>query len=643
MSLSHLNPFSSSKAATFSAIERESVLNAPAATLGACVHELFAAQAKSRPEAIALIAGSKKIAYGELHAASTYLAKEFRQAGVGHGTPVGLLMERDWTTVLAMLAVLEAGGCYLPLDAGFPATRTKAILADAKCRLVLTQESLADKLELEPETAIATLADDGQLTWLDSQAEKKSEKKRTSGSEPSPESLCYIMNTSGSTGIPKAVAVPHRAVARLVGQTNYLKFSPEDVFLHYAPLAFDASTLEIWGPLCNGASVVLAPSGKVSTERIAQLVETHEVTTLWMTAGLFHQMVDQQLDALRGLKYLLAGGDVLSPVHVARALDTLPSTTLINGYGPTENTTFTTCHVMPPGTKLTSESVPIGVPITGTSVVLLDETQQPVGEEVVAELYTGGLGLAHGYLGQSELTADRFITDPRGTDDSVKLYRTGDLAHWGADGLLYFVGRVDHQVKVRGYRIELPEIEIYLLRHPNIAQCVVIARDDQPGEKRLVAYYVLNQDAETQSEVASNRDPLLTVSALREFLAVTLPEYMIPAIFQELSALPLNVNGKVDRQQLPAPGAERPELAEDYAPAGDELQQKLLDLWSCVLGIDEIGIADHFVELGGDSLLAAEIARRATLAGIPLTPQAMFDQPTVELLSTLLRDSNTAC
>ena len=592
-----------------------------------------------RPQAIAIMDAEQQITYGELLAAARHLARQLKQAGVKHETPVALMMERGWTNILAMLGVLEAGGCYVPLDQNSPPSRIKAILSDANCRIVLTQAQRSGELNLGSELLLGSFDEAGELHWPRSRSESPIEEVPATDSQPNAKSLCYIMSTSGSTGVPKGVAVPHRGVARLVGKTNFLEYSPNDVFLHYAPLAFDASTLEIWGPLCNGASVVIAPPGKISPERIAELVSKYQVSTLWMTAGLFHQMVDTKLEALKGLKYLLAGGDVLSPVHVQRVLDTLPSTTLINGYGPTENTTFTTCHVMQPGTKLQGDSVPIGLPITGTNVVLLNDDLQQAGEGEVAELYAGGAGLARGYLGQPELTAERFIADPHCDDPANKLYRTGDLARREADGLLYFVGRVDHQVKVRGYRIELPEIETHLLRHPQIAQCVVTARSDQPGEKRLVAYYVLQS---TASGAADRTEPL-TVSALREFLAESLPEYMIPAIFQELNALPLNSNGKVDRNKLPAPDAQRPELSEDFTPAADELQQKLLDLWSCVLGIEEIGISDHFVELGGDSLLAAEIARRANKTGIPLTPQAMFDSPTVSALAQYLRENETAC
>ena len=304
-----------------------------------------------------------------------------------------------------------------------------------------------------------------------------------------PKDLAYIMYTSGSTGTPKGVAIPHRAVVRLVKETDYASFSPNETFLQLAPISFDASTFEIWGPLLNGGKLVVMSPALPTLEEIGRAIRDHGVTTLWLTAGLFNAMVDERLDDLRPLRQLLAGGDVLSVSHVRKALNALKNTRLINGYGPTESTTFACCHTIDANAPLES-AIPIGKPIANTTAYILDSNLQPVPIGASGELCIGGDGLARGYWRREELTAEKFVADPFSREPGARLYKTGDLARWRSDGVIEFLGRVDNQIKLRGFRIEPGEIEFALKQQPGVRDSVVIAREDLPGEKHLVAYVV---------------------------------------------------------------------------------------------------------------------------------------------------------
>jgi aspartate racemase len=417
----------------------------------------------------------------------------------------------------------------------------------------------------------------------------------------------YVNYTSGSTGQPRGVLIPHRAVVRLVLGCNYVNLDGQETILHHSTLSFDASTFEIWGALLSGGRLVLMAPGQATLSEFGQVIREHGVTTLWLTAGLFHLMVDNRLEDLRPLRQLLAGGDVLSPSHVARVRRELPSCRLINGYGPTENTTFTCCYTVAEDYE-ESRSVPIGRPISNTRVYVLDLQMQPVPVGVVGELYAGGDGLAIGYLNQPELTAEKFVSDPFSAEAGARLYRTGDLARWRADGNLEFLGRIDHQVKIRGFRIELGEIESTLCRHEAIAACVVQAVKGVAGENSLVAYVVPRDVA-----MRDGKDPLvqpLVTSHLRSWLAERLPEYMLPTRFVSLPQLPLNSSGKVDRRRLKElcdTGAACVEPTR--APKPDTgLEAELAEIWQRLLRRDSIGPEDNFFDLGGHSLLAARLA-----------------------------------
>jgi aspartate racemase len=437
-----------------------------------------------------------------------------------------------------------------------------------------------------------------------------------------PDDLAYVTYTSGSTGTPKGVMVAHRGVVRLVVSADYVDVSPEDVFLQFAPISFDASTFEIWAPLLNGARVALADPENLSLPEVRHALEHYGVTVLWLTASLFNIVIEANPPELRTVRQLLAGGDALSVGHVTEALARLPETRLINGYGPTENTTFTCCHPVDELPTVAS-SVPIGRPIANTQVYLLDPHYNPVPQGVPGELYIGGAGLARGYLNCPDLTAGRFVPDPFSTTAGARLYRTGDRARYLKDGNIEFLGRVDHQVKIRGFRIEPGEIEAALLRHPALNDAVVLARQDgATSDKLLVAYVVVNGEA-------------LTTTELRAHLLESLPNYMVPAAFVTLDALPLTPNGKVDRSALPAP--EGSDLANSYVAPRSSGEEVLAAIWCEVLGLERVGVHDNFFDLGGHSLVATQlVARLWDGLGINVTVRTVFEASTVAALAEVV-------
>ncbi len=413
---------------------------------------------------------------------------------------------------------------------------------------------------------------------------QESEENPVSGATA--DNLAYIMYTSGSTGTPKGVCVPHRGVVRLVKGTSFASLTSREVFLQLAPVTFDASTFEIWGCLLNGARLVVFPAHTPSLEELGQALARYQVTTLWLTAGLFHEMVEGNLEALRPVKQLLTGGDVVSVPHARKALHELPECRLINCYGPTEGTTFTTCHPVT-ASRPAAASVSIGRPIANTSVYILDRHLNPVPIGVGGELCIGGDGLARHYLNQSQLTSESFIRDPFSEKPGARLYRTGDLARYLPDGNIEFSGRLDHQVKIRGFRIELGEIEAVLSQHSAVQETVVLAREDVHGDRRLVAYVVPREE----------QPP--TVSILRGFLKSKLPEHMVPSIFIFLDALPLTSHGKVDRQALPGDTGIRPDLEKAFVAPRNPAERTLAGIWARVLGLEQVGVHDNFFELGG--------------------------------------------
>ncbi|HEU0299006.1 MAG TPA: amino acid adenylation domain-containing protein, partial [Longimicrobium sp.] len=571
----------------------------------ATLHALFRARAAETPDAVAAVFGGEALTYAQLDARSDALAGALAAAGVRAGDRVGLALERSLEVPAAILAVLKAGGSYVPLDAAYPAERLAGMMEDAAVSVVIVRDQVPESL-VGFAGRVLSLADAGEGGAVD---------VTLPGVDVTAESEAYVMFTSGSTGRPKGVAVPHRAVVRLVRGTGFGDFGPEQVFLQLAPLSFDASTLELWAPLLNGGRLVVHPPEAPTLEGLAATLREHGVTVLWLTAGLFHQMVDEQLEALGGLRQLLAGGDVLSPAHAARVLERFPALRLTNGYGPTENTTFTCCHDVR-AEDAARGSIPIGRPVAGTRVHVLDAALRPVPVGVPGELCAAGDGLALGYVGLPELTAETFVT-VRVDGRAERVYRTGDRVRWREDGTLEFLGRTDAQVKIRGFRVEPGEVEAALLACAGVRQAAVVPRPDPAGGSRLVAY-VVGEEMPAPGE-------------LRQALRRTLPGYMVPSAVVPMEALPLTPNGKVDRRALP-----EPELAAEggYVPPRTPTEQALAAVWVEVMGLERVGAADDFFVLGGHSLLATRVLSRIRdLFGCELPLRTIFEHPTLAALA----------
>jgi len=490
------------------------------------------------------------------------------------------------------------------------------MIEDARLQLLLTTEKLS---RVAPRTEARVICLDRDRDVIASQ------RRENPPVSSDPDDLAYVMYTSGSTGQPKGVSVPHCAVVRLVKETNFASFDENEVFLQLAPISFDASTLELWGSLLNGAQLVIAPPATPSLAELGEILKKNQVTTLWFTAGLFHLMVDERLEDLKGIRQLLAGGDVLSPSHVERYLSaTDDGAMLINGYGPTENTTFSCTHRMNAGWQPGNASIPIGRPIANTQAYVLDRQMEltPVG--VAGELYVGGDGLARNYLRRPALTAEKFVPHPYSSAPGARLYCTGDQVRWLPDGSLEFLGRMDQQVKIRGFRVELGEIEASLNRHEGVREAVVVARAGDSGTRSLVAYVVFEAEEVSSAE-------------LRSYLQQRLPQYMVPSQFVSLTELPLTVNGKVDRRALPDPEIERATVGEEFCAPRTPAEEMLAGVWAEVFRITQVGVHDSFFDLGGESILAIKLVSRINKDfDIELPVRALFEQPTIAELATCI-------
>ncbi|EDX71108.1 amino acid adenylation domain protein [Coleofasciculus chthonoplastes PCC 7420] len=576
-----------------------------------CIHQLFEEQVEKTPDAVALVFNQQQLTYRELNNRANQLAHYLQTLGVKPEDLVGICVERSLDLIVGLLAILKSGGAYVPFDPTDPAERIAYMLEDAQVGMLLTQDSLVKELPVG----------NPQLIPLDSQwqiiSQQSSENPLT---VVTADNLAYINYTSGSTGKPKGVKVLHRGVIRLLFGIDYVHLDAQQRLLQMAPISFDAATFEIWGALLHGARCILFPETVPTAQTLKEVIHTHNITTLWLTSALFNGIVAEDAEALSGVPQLLTGGEALSVKPVKKALAALPSTQIINGYGPTENTTFTCCYSLPkqlPGTEL---SISIGRPISNTQVYLLDAYFQPVPIGVTGELYIGGDGLARGYLNRPELTGEKFIPNPFSYQTNARLYKTGDLARYRADGNIEFMGRIDNQIKLRGFRIELGEIEAVLTQHISVQYAVVIVRKDQLGHKRLVAYFTSNSEQSITDE-------------LRSFLKSKLPDYMIPSAFVKLEALPLTSNGKVDRRALPKSEIEDT-LSNKFIPPRNSTEAQLAAIWSSVLGIDNVGINHNFFELGGHSLLATQVISRIRQAfNVELPLRALFEAPTVAELA----------
>ncbi|MEH2337085.1 amino acid adenylation domain-containing protein [Nostoc sp.] len=594
-----------------------------------CIHQLFEEQVERNPDAVAIVFENQQLTYRELNCRANQLAHYLRSLGVGADVLVGICVERSLLMIVGILAILKAGGAYVPLDPEYPTERLHFMLEDTQLSLILTQEKLVEKLSDRfrrgfGDSPEETLRDrKARIICLDSNWDIISQQTQQNPTTSiKPDNLAYVMYTSGSTGQPKGVSIIHRGVVRLVKENDYVSFSEKEVFFQFAPIAFDAATFEIWGALLNGGKLVIFPAHTPSINELGQVIEQYQITTLWLTAGLFHLIVDENIEALKPLRQLLAGGDVLSVTHVQKFFQTVENCRLINGYGPTENTTFTCCYQIPKSLSW-DVSIPIGRPIANTQVYILDKNLQPVPIGVPGELHIGGAGLARDYFHRPETTAETFI-EIELFNKVERLYKTGDLVRYLPDGNIEYLGRIDNQVKIRGFRIELGEIEAILSQHGNVQTCCVIVNEDATGDKRLFAYVVL------QTEVTSIKDEL------RQFLADKLPHYMMPSAFVILESLPLTPNGKVDRRALPLPDLYS-EIADKYVAPRTPIEEKLAQIWAQVLKVEPVGIYNNFFELGGHSLLVTQIISRLPEAfGSSLSLRSLFESPTVAQLSEVI-------
>lgn len=592
-----------------------------------CAHQIFEEQVNRAPEATALQFGDVCLSYQEVNIRANRLAHHLRSLGVAPDVLVGLCSERSVEMIVALLGILKAGGAYVPLDPKLPLERLRVLLHDINAPLVLCQRAWQERLL----SLTCDSSPTGELLVLEDLSESL---EKSEASDPpytnTPGDLAYVMFTSGTTGKPKGVMVPHRGIVRLVVDPDYVELRPDDVLLQFAPLSFDASTFEIWGSLLNGAKLVLPPNESLDFAELGNAITGHRVTTLWLTAALFHQMMELQPSSLAGVRQLLAGGDILSPARVRDYLEMPGHGRLINGYGPTENTTFTCCGVFDEASQV-GASVSIGRPIAGTTVYILDKQGEPVPPGVTGELYAGGDGLARGYLNAPELTQERFVADPFSTDPRARLYKTGDLARWRADGNIEFLGRSDHQVKIRGYRIELGEIEHALRCCPGVSEAVVVVNEAKSGDKQLLAYLV--DTASPQADPAN----------LRARLSSTLPQYMLPHAFVWLQRFPLTPNGKLDRNKLPAPDLNHTKENDESGQAKNLLELELICIWERLFKRSGIGRNDNFFDLGGHSLQAARLASEIDkLLGRKIPIATLFQSPTIASFARWLTDDDWA-
>jgi amino acid adenylation domain-containing protein len=624
----------------------------------ATLWELFERQAERAPQAVAVSQGEETLTYGELARRARSLGAHLRALGVGPDVPVAFALPQSFDRVVTVLGILEAGGAYVPLDLSHPRERLDFVMRDTGAPVVVTRKSALTPAPLPappthppgegrqetagpsvlfsplpgtgrgepgegPGVRALRLGDSPEIRIVDLDDLSLDPVGGGPRIGPSSTNLAYILYTSGSTGTPKGIAVTQRNVARLVLGTDYAHFGPDEVFLQAAPIAFDASTLEIWGPLLHGGRLALPSVERPSLSELAREIRSTGVTTLWLTAGLFHQMVNDQIDqvdeidAFAGVRQLLAGGDVVSAAAVRRVLARHPGLVVIDGYGPTEGTTFSCCHPMR-DPEAAGSTVPIGRPIANAAALVLDPSLQPVPLGVPGELFLGGDGLARCYFGRPDLTAERFVPHPSAdvSNSGERLYRTGDLVRRRTEGTLDFLGRIDLQVKVSGWRIEPAEIEAVLATHPAVRQSAVVARDG-----RLMAYVALGGGAP------------LPAGSLRAWLRDHLPEPMVPSVWVVLDRLPLTANGKIDRAMLPMPS---PELS--VSSAADRprtpVEELLAGVWADLLSVERVGVHDNFFALGGHSLLATRLlARVRQMLGVDVPLRALFEEPTVDGLA----------
>ncbi|TGZ13839.1 hypothetical protein DV517_53220 [Streptomyces sp. S816] len=596
---------------------------APAQPHATTVDALFTARAAAHPERTAAVCAGREATYGELDVLSDRLAARLARLGVRHGDTVAVLMDRSVELIAATLGVLKAGAAYLPLDAAAPPARSTAIVAEAGAAVLITDAGSAPDLGVRHILRVDNSSDNSDNSGDGKGSEGGTAPDRAAAH---PDGLAYVLYTSGSTGTPKGVAVSHREVVALAVDRRWRGGAHERV-LFRSPHAFDASTYELWVPLLNGGLVVIAPPGDLDVPALAALMQEQRVTGTFLTATLFNELADRCPERLATLVEVMTGGEAASPAAVRRVREHCPGTTVTNAYGPTETTTFAATFAMAPGAPLPDGQVPIGRPLDGTCLHILDDRLAPVPPGVTGELYIAGAGLAQGYLGRPGLTAERFVACPAGPP-GARMYRTGDLARWNTAGQVEYLGRADRQVKIRGLRIEPGEIENVLAGHPSVGRAAVTVVPTAAGPA-LAGYAVPAEGAAP--------DP----AELRRHLRSELPDYMVPLTITVLDRFPITANGKTDLAALPSPApaaAERP-----YEAPRDDTERALAALWEQLLGTDRVGVHDNFFELGGHSLLATRLlAEIRSGLGAAVTVRRFFAGPTVAELALATAESAAA-
>ncbi|RDI68116.1 non-ribosomal peptide synthetase [Nocardia pseudobrasiliensis] len=592
--------------------ERESVLrrwNETAVEFpDTTIIEQFRARVAADPDAVALVGGNEELSYGELDARASRLARVLVSRGVGPDAIVAVALPRSPELIVALLAVLRAGGGYLPIDPAYSSDRVAFILGEAAPVVLVTDKSTANDL---PHSAVPRL-------YLDT-VDLRSGPGFDGPLTVRPHNTAYLIYTSGSTGVPKGVAVTHRNVVAFANKPQWRDGSHDRVLMH-SSIAFDASTYEIWVPLLCGGRVVLAPSNHDDLAALGRTLVDNGVTAAFFTTRLFELVIEQSPEAFAGLRQVWVGGEEISSKLLRRAMSRCPDTHIVNVYGPTETTTFAVNHLFEAGAPFAGAAVPIGSALANVRVYVLDSWLAPTPVGVAGELYIAGSHVARGYRGQAGSTASRFVADPFDAAGG-RLYRTGDVVRWNADGQLEFVGRVDDQVKIRGFRVEPGEVEAALAQHPSVSRAVVSVRDTGAGGKQLIGYVV------SGGSELDGRD-------VRRWVADRLPEFMVPAVVLVIESIPLTANGKLDRAALPEP--EFASSAEFRAP-GSERERVLAELFGEILGRERIGVDDNFFELGGHSLLATRLVSRIRAElGIEVAIRTVFDAPTVSRLATRL-------
>ncbi len=583
----------------------------------ASIPELFGRIALEHAGQVALVEGTERLTYRELNARADALAAYLAERGVEAGSRVGLALERSIAMIVSMLAVLKCGAAYVPLDAGYPAERLRFMLADTAPAVIIADRKNRDKLAVE--TPCVSIEDvPRELGGVSAPSGRATA-----------ESTAYIMYTSGSTGTPKGVEVLHRGIIRLVRNSGYVDFGPREVFGQISNASFDAITFEVWGALLNGGRlVILATRVVLSPDAFAGAIQEHNITAMFLTSSLFNFVAARRPDAFRGMRHLLVGGDAVDPRWARHILERGAPERLINGYGPTECTTFSVTHEIrdvPHG----AATVPIGRPIGNSQAYVLDSQMRPVPAGVPGELYLGGDGLAKGYWNRAELTRERFVPSPFDPAGQARLYKTGDLARYRQDGVIECLGRLDRQIKLRGFRIELGEIETVLRTHPLVHDCVVSLSGGASNSHSLVAH------------VATGAASALKTADVREYLKESLPEFMLPSAVIFLDELPLSANGKVDRARLPRFDGPVPADPKSVIPM-TQAQQMIALAWMNALGIQRVGLDDNFFDIGGDSLrMAAVECELKENFETPFSIVDLFEHPSVRTLAAWLSDSQT--